>query len=130
MANAHTDSIENSAHAAATCFVKADPDGAETVAPGIRRQLLGYGDVLLGARVWFSEGAVGEVHTHHHTQMSYVESGEFRVTVGGEEMILSSGDSFFVPSESPHGAVCLRAGVLIDVFTPAREDFLTSKGGA
>ena len=109
-------------------FIKADPMGAEQVAPGIRRQLLGYGDALMGARVWFSRGAVGEVHTHPHTQMSYVESGAFKVEIGDQEQVLTAGDSFFVPSESPHGAVCLEEGVLIDVFSPTREDFLPKRG--
>lgn len=107
-------------------FVKADPAGAETVAPGIKRQLLGYGDSLMGVRVWFEAGAVGEVHAHVHAQMAYVESGKFKVTVGDKVSILSAGDSFFAPPHTDHGAVCLEAGVLIDVFSPAREDFLES----
>ena len=80
------------------------------------------------APVWFSRGAVGEVHTHPHTQMSYVESGAFKVEIGDQEQVLTAGDSFFVPSESPHGAVCLEEGVLIDVFSPSREDFLPQRG--
>lgn len=124
MTSAQAGAIEPSARSARPNFIKADPEGAEEVAPGIRRQLLGFGDALMGARVWFSEGAIGEVHTHPHTQMSYVESGEFRVSVDGEEQILHAGDSFFVPSGRPHGAVCLKPGVLIDVFAPAREDFI------
>ena len=111
-------------------FVKADPAGSETVAPGVKRQLLGYGGPLMGARVWFETGAVGEVHAHPHAQMSYVESGEFEVRVGDRTQLLSAGDSFYVAPQEPHGAVCRKAGVLIDVFSPAREDFLDAEGGA
>lgn len=129
MPSEQTDTVDRAVGTSRPNFVKADPAGAEEVAPGIRRQLLGFGDALMGARVWFSQGAVGSVHTHPHTQMSYVESGEFKVRVGDEETILTAGDSFFVPSQAPHGAVCLKPGVLIDVFAPAREDFLPETGG-
>ena len=105
-------------------FVKADPDNAEPVANGIKRQLLGYGETLMGARVWFDEGAVGEVHSHFHAQMAYVVAGRFLVEVGGVKQELSAGDCFYVPPHTPHGAVCLEEGQLLDVFSPAREDFL------
>lgn len=105
-------------------FIKADPAGAEPVAEGIKRQLLGYGETLMGARVWFDQGAVGEVHSHFHAQMAYVVCGRFRVEVNGQHKELTAGDCFFVPPHAPHGAVCLEEGQLIDVFSPAREDFL------
>jgi len=130
MPTAQADPIRDPVHERGRPFIKACPDQAETVAPGIRRQFLGYGDALMGVRVWFSKGAIGEVHAHPHTQMSYVESGAFRVRVGSQEQVLTAGDSFYVAPDSPHGAVCLEDGVLIDMFTPAREDFLASSGGA
>ena len=40
--------------------------------------------------------------------------------------ILTTGDAFYVPPQAVHGAVCLEAGVLIDVFSPMREDFIQS----
>ncbi len=128
MPSANAETVDRTAFDAPSNFVRADVAGAEEVAPGIRCQLLGFGDALMGARVWFSTGAVGELHAHPHAQMSYVESGEFKVTVGAEQQTLSAGDSFFVPSQSRHGAVCLQAGVLIDVFAPAREDFIPARG--
>ena len=35
-----------------------------------------------------------------------------------------AGDGYYVAPNLPHGCVCLEAGVLIDTFTPMREDFL------
>lgn len=116
------------AHDPSTFIVKANKEGAEPVAPGIKRQLLGFGETLMGVRVWFDEGAVGEVHSHFHAQMAYVESGSFRVTVGERNEVLTAGDSFYVPPHVDHGAVCLAEGVLIDVFSPWREDFLAQEG--
>jgi quercetin dioxygenase-like cupin family protein len=105
-------------------FVFANIAGAEEIGPGLKRQLLGYNGELMAVRVWFETGAVGELHKHPHAQVAYVESGRFDVTVGEETRTLTSGDSFYVAPETMHGAVCLEAGVLIDMFSPVREEFL------
>lgn len=105
-------------------FVVADPGAVEHVDPGIKRQILGYGPDLMAVKVWFEEGAEGYQHDHPHVQVSYVESGEFEATIDGETKLLKAGDSFYVAPHQSHGAVCKKAGVLIDIFNPQREDFL------
>ncbi|MGN7721693.1 cupin domain-containing protein [Chitinophaga sp. 22620] len=106
-------------------------DGAaipwEDAAPGIQRQMLGYDNSVMLVKVKFEKGAVGDMHQHPHTQVSYVESGSFELTIGGEKKVLRTGDGYFVPSNVLHGCVCLEPGVLIDVFTPHRADFLAKK---
>lgn len=96
----------------------------EIVGEGLVRQLLGYDQTLMVVRVAFDEGAEGYVHAHEHAQVSYVESGEFDVMVNGVEKRLGPGDSFYIRPNLDHGAVCRKAGVLLDVFSPVREDFL------
>ena len=91
---------------------------------GIKRKVMAYNDQLMLVRVVFEQGAVGTLHEHYHTQISYVESGQFEVEIEGEKKILHQGDAFSVPSHALHGVVCLEAGVLIDVFNPKREDFI------
>ena len=105
-------------------FVYADPDFIEEVDKGIKRQILGYGPDLMAVKVWFEEGAIGYVHDHFHSQVTYVVSGEFEVMVDGEKQVLKEGDSFYIAPDLSHGAVCLKPGVLIDMFSPLREDFL------
>lgn len=105
-------------------FVVAGEQPIEQVDDGIKRQFLGYGPELMAVKVWFDEGAIGYQHHHRHTQVSYVESGEFEATIDGESKILKAGDSFYVAPHQMHGAVCRKAGVLIDIFSPHREDFL------
>lgn len=99
----------------------------EVVGEGIVRQLLGHDDSILMARVTFEEGAVGYIHSHFHSQASYVESGEFDIMINGVEKRLGPGDGFYVKPDFEHGAVCRKAGVLLDVFSPAREDFLEER---
>ena len=96
----------------------------ETVDEGIIRQLLGYDDSILMAKVEFEKGAVGAIHAHSHSQVSYVESGEFDVFIDGVKKRLGPGDSFSIGPNLDHGAICRKAGVLIDVFSPIRDDLL------
>jgi quercetin dioxygenase-like cupin family protein len=75
-------------------------------------------------RVDFTKGAVGTLHSHPHRQVSYVAAGRFEVQIGGAKATLAAGDSFFVPPDGEHGVVALEAGTLIDVFAPARSEWL------
>ena len=105
-------------------FVEAKDAPREDLGGGITRQILGYGPEVMVVRVWFNKGSVGEVHAHRHSQSTYVESGTFEVFVDGAKRVLSAGDSFYIAPHLNHGAVCLEQGVLIDTFSPVREDFL------
>lgn len=95
--------------------------------PGIQRQIMGYDGQLMVVKVKFEKGAIGTPHTHYHTQATYVASGKFEVTIGGEKKILGAGDGYYVAPDVLHGAVCLEPGVLIDTFSPMRADFLGKK---
>jgi quercetin dioxygenase-like cupin family protein len=96
----------------------------EEMAPGVRRTLVAYNDDLLLVKVEFETGAIGALHQHVHSQITYVESGEFEATVGGETRLLKAGDSFYAAPNVPHGVVARQAGVLLDSFSPVRADFL------
>lgn len=96
----------------------------EPTAPGMRRKIMAYDERLMLVRVEFETGGVGALHSHYHTQISHVESGAFEVEISGDKQVLRAGDVFYVPPHAVHGAVCLEAGVLIDVFSPMREDFV------
>ena len=86
--------------------------------------MLCYDDNVMLVRFAFEAGAVGPEHSHPHKQVSVVESGVFDVTIAGKTKRLSAGDSYLVAPNLRHGAVAVKAGVLVDVFTPPREDFL------
>src|SRR4051812_349884 len=86
----------------------------EEASQGIKRQVYGYDDIVMMAKLKFEQGAVGKLHQHPHTQVSYVESGEFEITIGNEKKVLKTGDGFYVPPNVMHGSVCLVPGVLID----------------
>lgn len=75
-------------------FVFGDASPVEVVGDGITRQFCGFNDAIMMVRVQFETNSVGAVHTHPHSQLSYIESGEFDVFIDGEEKRLGAGDSF------------------------------------
>ena len=96
----------------------------QAVGKGVKRKIMAYDKSLMVVKVAFEAGGIGSVHEHYHSQITHVESGRFEVEIGGEKKILSGGDAYYIPPHVLHGAVCLEDGVLIDVFSPMREDFV------
>ncbi|WP_294071594.1 cupin domain-containing protein [Proteiniphilum sp. UBA1028] len=92
---------------------------------GVTRQIMGYDNQIMLVKVKFEKGAIGAEHAHPHTQTTYVASGLFEFTIDGKKEIVKSGDGIYVAPNLLHGTVCLEPGILIDVFSPMREDFIT-----
>ena len=91
---------------------------------GVVRRVLAYSNDVMVVENTFEKGAVGAVHHHPHTQITYVKSGAFRFMIDGEEHIVREGDTLLKTNGVEHGCVCLEAGVLLDIFNPYREDFV------
>ena len=91
---------------------------------GVVRRVLAYNSQLMCVENTFETGAVGALHTHPHTQITYVASGRFSFTIDGETHEVGQGDTLLKTDGVEHGCTCLEAGVLLDIFNPMREDFL------
>lgn len=91
---------------------------------GVSRKVLAHDETMMAVEVSFEKGAVGAVHTHPHTQISYVLEGSFDAEIGGKHAIIKKGDTYYVQPNVPHGVTALENGKLLDVFTPERKDFL------
>ena len=96
----------------------------EPVADGVKRKVMTYDANLMLVKVAFETGGIGAAHSHPHTQMSYVASGVFSILIADETRTVRAGDTYYIPPNVWHGAVCVEAGELVDVFTPMREDFV------
>lgn len=107
-----------------TNFFKEKERDWELVEEGIKRQIVGFDDKIMMVNVKFEKGGIGVLHKHYHSQVTHIAEGAFEVTIDDEIQILKKGDSFYIPSNSMHGVVCLVKGMLIDVFSPVREDFI------
>lgn len=96
----------------------------EDAEPGVQRQVFGYDDKIMLVKARFETGSIGTLHQHPHSQVTYVESGVFEMRMAYEKRIIRKGDGYYVPPNTVHGCVCLEAGMLVDAFSPLREDFL------
>lgn len=96
----------------------------EETAPGVERRILAFCDELMCVENTFKAGGIGAMHHHPHTQITYVAKGRFRFTIGDETKEVKAGDTLLKQNDIIHGCVCLEDGILVDFFTPMREDFL------
>ena len=96
----------------------------EKTGEGVERRICAYAKELMLVENHFKKGAVGALHHHPHTQATYVVSGSFEFEVDGIKNIVKAGDVLLKRNDIPHGCVCLEEGILLDIFTPMREDFI------
>lgn len=105
-------------------FVKNEECKITRCEPGVTRKVLTYSEDLMMCEITFEKGAVGNVHSHPHLQITYIAEGKFLFTIDGESREVCKGDSVYMPANSVHGVECLEAGVLVDVFNPMRKEFV------
>ena len=98
----------------------------ERLGDGTERQMI-VGEKVMVCRLRFAPRVVTPAHEHPHEQITLVERGRVLFTVGDEQRVAEAGDVLHFPPGSWHGATMLdEEVVLIDIFSPIREDFLDS----
>jgi len=98
---------------------------AKDLGGGVSRKVLTYSKDLMVCELKFKKGAIGALHHHPHEQVGYIVSGSFEVEeTGAGKKILKAGDTYHIKSNVEHGVVALEDSVLLDIFTPMREDFI------
>jgi quercetin dioxygenase-like cupin family protein len=96
----------------------------EHIADGIERQMI-WGERLMVCRLRFAPRVITAVHSHPHEQMTLVISGRVLFTIEDQVREVTAGDILHFPPGVRHGATMLdEEVVLIDIFSPVREDFL------
>lgn len=105
-------------------WVKNEEISLEPCGAGVARKVLAYTDEMMCVENHFKKGGVGALHSHPHTQITYIVSGAFEFEIDGEKRVVRAGDTLLKKDGIVHGCVCLEEGVLVDFFTPMREDFV------
>ena len=96
----------------------------EQTAEGIKRQMV-VGENVMVCRFTFDPFVITDVHTHPHEQITLVVKGKAKFMIDGLAVIAAPGDVLHFPPHNSHGATMLdEEVVLIDIFSPIREDFL------
>lgn len=94
------------------------------VFPGATRKVLAHSGGLMTVEMRFRAGTQVPEHAHPHEQVSYVVSGKIELSLNGHKEIIGCGDSFYAAPGVLHGVLFLEESMVLDTFTPQREDFL------
>jgi len=105
-------------------IVKNNDVELEDLGKGVTRKILAQVTNIMMVEVYFKKGAVGEVHSHIHEQISYILKGSFELNIDGKKEIVKTGDTYYIKPNVLHGVLALEDATILDVFTPRREDFL------
>jgi quercetin dioxygenase-like cupin family protein len=91
---------------------------------GLKRRVLAYNEKLFLAEHEMTKGWAGTVHSHPHDQIVYIVHGHLRVSCQGTTFDVRTGDTFVVRGGVEHGASAMEDSLVVDVFTPWREDYV------
>ena len=91
---------------------------------GIKYKTLAFGERTSLSEFILEKGSIIPKHKHPHEQTGYVISGRLIFTIGDEQFEAEPGDSWNIPSNVEHDVKVLEDTVVIEVFSPAREDYL------
>ena len=105
-------------------YYKKNSDGYKQVLPSIWLKTLVYGEKTLFSEFRMEKGSQLPDHSHPHEQTGYMVSGQMRLTIGEESFEVTQGDSWCVPGNARHRAEILADSVVVEVFSPVREEYL------
>ena len=100
------------------------PDRWITMVPGIRRQTVAAGEQMMQMLVVLDAGSHLPEHQHPHEQLTHVLHGRLHLMVAGIPHELVPGQSLCIPGATLHAADALEDTLVIDTFSPPREDLL------
>ena len=95
-----------------------------TMVPGIRRRTVAAGEQMMQMLVILDAGSHLPEHQHPHEQITHMLRGRLRLTVAGVPHELVAGQSLCIPGGALHSADTLEDALVIDTFSPPREDLL------
>ena len=102
---------------------KSDTDYRELV-DGVEMKTLAHGEKTLLAKFHLKEGAAIPLHAHIYEQTGFMVSGKMRFNIGAEQFECEPGDTWCIPMDVLHGVEVLEYSVVVEVFSPVREDYL------
>lgn len=94
--------------------------------PGVQHAVLSYNDQLMLCEVHLAKGTTVASHEHPHVQIIYVVKGRINLTCAEGEITLEAGDSYLASSNEPHAVKALEDAIVLDIFSPARADFIAA----
>ena len=85
---------------------------------------IAHGDKTSLGEFRLENGSIVPTHNHPHEQTGYMISGRMTFTIDGEDHNAEAGDSLCIPGNVEHSVKVHEDSVVIEVFSPPREDYL------
>lgn len=103
-------------------FLQLESIALKEIAPGYQARFIHTANMTLA--FWeVKAGSILPMHHHVHEQTSQVIEGDFQLTIDGERRVLTPGIIAVIPSNVTHWGIALTDCKLLDIFSPAREDY-------
>ena len=94
------------------------------ICPGITRRTVANGKTMYQMIATLAVGSRMPAHSHPQEQIVHILEGKIRLIVEGMSHELSTGDSFYLASNVPHGVETIEPTRVLDTFSPPRDDYL------
>ena len=91
---------------------------------GVDLTTLVHGEKTLMGQFKIAKGSIIPNHSHPHEQTGFMVFGKLRFIVDGEVTDVETGDSWCLHGNIEHSAEALEDSMIIEVFSPVREDYL------
>ena len=105
-------------------FYKKNDADYRTALPGVLYKTLALGEKTHLTEFRLAKGSKIPKHLHPHEQTGYLVSGRMRFMIGEETFDSEPGDGWTIAGNLAHMVDVLEDSIVIEVFSPAREDYL------
>lgn len=106
-------------------FITPKEAGQIEMRPGVHRRTMATTDEAMLCEFFLQREAEIPAHSHHNDQVGYVIYGSIEVTIGTQTRLCTAGDSYAIPGGIVHSVRVLVDTLVIDVFSPPRNDYRT-----
>jgi unsaturated pyranuronate lyase len=95
----------------------------EQLNPLLARRVI-HAEKITVARLELAKDAVVPMHSHANEQITLLQQGSLQFVINGEERVLRAGEILQIPPHAPHSVLALEDSLAMDLFSPAREDWI------
>src|ERR1044072_2902976 len=94
------------------------------ICAGITRRTVAHGNTMYQMLAALAAGSRMPAHSHPQEQIVHILEGKMRLIVDGVPHELSTGDSYSLASNVPHGVETVLPTRVLDTFSPPRNEYL------
>ena len=91
---------------------------------GVSFKSLAHGEKSHLTEFRLDKGSIIPTHVHPQEQTGYLISGKMKFPIAGEVFMGEAGDGWNIPGNVEHGVEVMENSLVIEVFSPVREDYL------